>query len=151
MAARVGEDTAAIRWGGEEFLVVSRNVRRENYTVLLERIRHAVETHPFDICKESPLHLTCSIGAAVFPFLTKFPDVLSWDKVVNLADACLYAAKRSGRNAWVGIIPTDLATSEDLTPDLAKHLPGLIQDGKMKTSLKENVFVRWTDWQLTGK
>jgi len=136
-----------IRWGGEEFLVVSEDARRGNYTVLAERIRQAVETHEFDIGKESPLHLTCSIGTAVFPFLTDFPEALSWDEVVDMADACLYAAKRSGRNAWVAITSTDLTSSDDLTPDLAKHLPGLIQDGKleMKTSLKEDAVVCWPD------
>ncbi|MBI9047542.1 MAG: GGDEF domain-containing protein [Anaerolineaceae bacterium] len=141
-----GMDTI-IRWGGEEFLVVSRNACRENYTILVERIRQAVQTYQFDIGKELPLHLTCSIGAAVFPFLTNLPEVLSWDKAVDLADACLYTAKRSGRKSWVGIISTDLANSDDLTPDLIKHLPGLIQGGKleMKTSLKKNIVVQWTD------
>ena len=137
----------AIRWGGEEFLLVSRNVRRENYTIFVERIRQAVQTHQFDIGKESPLHITCSMGAAVFPFLTNCPELLSWEKVVDLADACLYAAKRSGRNAWVTILPTDIAISDDLTPDLARDLPVLIQDGKlkMKSSLKENNVVCWAD------
>lgn len=141
-----GMDTT-IRWGGEEFLVVSRNTRRDSYTTLVERIRNAVETHQFDIGKESPIHLTCSIGAAIFPFLTNNQKALSWEKVIDLADACLYAAKRSGRNAWVGIISTDFAVSDDLTPNLTKNLPKLITDGKleMKTNLKEGSLVCWTD------
>ena len=137
----------AIRWGGEEFLVVSLNVQRENDTILVERIRQAVETNKFDIGKDSPLHLTCSIGAAVFPFLTNCPEALSWEKAVDLADTCLYAAKRSGRNAWVTIISTDLTISDDLKPDFAKHLPGLVKEGKLKlkTNLKENMVDCWPD------
>jgi diguanylate cyclase (GGDEF)-like protein len=140
------ETDSIIRWGGEEFLVVSRNARGECYSVLIERIRQVVESYPFDIGIERPIHLTCSIGAAVFPFLSNFPDALSWDRVVDLADACLYAAKRSGRNAWVGIVSTDLASREDLTPDLAKYLPEYIQEGKleMNTSL-QNKNVNWGD------
>ena len=136
-----------IRWGGDEFLVVARNSRRSNYMVLVERIRRAVESHQFDIGMEKPLRLTCSIGAAVFPFLSTWPEALSWDRVVELADACLYAAKRSGRNAWVGIIPTGLAGLDDLTPHLAEHLPDLLQEGKleMKTSLPDDVVLCWTD------
>ncbi|MES9928756.1 MAG: hypothetical protein ABW158_11630, partial [Candidatus Thiodiazotropha sp. 6PDIVS] len=59
----------------------------------------------------------------------------------------LYAAKRSGRNAWVGIIPTTLATSKDFTPHFTNNLPGLIQQGKleMKTNLKDNDIVFWSD------
>jgi diguanylate cyclase (GGDEF)-like protein len=138
---------SVIRWGGEEFLVVSRNARGECYTLLVERIRRAIETHPFDIGIEHPIHLTCSIGAAVFLFLSNCPEALSWDKVVDLADACLYAAKRSGRNTWVGITSTDLASSADLSPDLAKNLPHLVREGKleMKTNLPDKVVVSWAD------
>ncbi|MBM9512603.1 hypothetical protein [Desulfogranum marinum] len=66
---------------------------------------------------------------------------------MDLADTCLYAAKRSGRNAWVTIISTDLTISDDLTSDLAKHLPGLIKEGKLKikTNLKENIVDCWPD------
>ncbi|MES9851720.1 MAG: GGDEF domain-containing protein [Candidatus Thiodiazotropha sp. L084R] len=136
-----------IRWGGEEFLIVLRNVSREDYTLHIERIRLAVETHQFDINKKESVQLTCSIGAAVFPFLTNSPEEMSWEKVVYLADACLYAAKRSGRNAWVGIIPTTLATSKDFKPHFTNNLPGLIQQGKleMKTNLKDNDIVFWSD------
>ncbi len=144
----VSRDTdTVIRWGGEEFMVVARNVCRDHYIFLLERIRQAVEIHSFDIGMEKPIHLTCSLGAAVFPFLLKCPEALSWDGVVELADASLYAAKRSGRNAWVGIIPTDLATTEDLTPNLAKHLPDLIEQGKLKmeTSLPDTGVICWAD------
>lgn len=135
-----------IRWGGEEFLVVARNVFRDDYHLLPERIRKAVASHSFDIGRESPLRLTCSLGAAVFPFLPRWPEGLSWDKVVTLADACLYAAKHSGRNAWVGVLPTDLASIEDLTPQMAEHLPALLQQGKLaaRTSLPETARIIWT-------
>jgi len=144
----VSRDTdTIIRWGGEEFLVVARNARGSDYMVLAERIRLSVENHQFDIGLEKPLHLTCSIGVAVFPFLSDSPEALSWDRVVELADACQYTAKRSGRNAWVGITLTGLATLEDITPNLAQNLPGLIKEGKleMKTSLPANVVICWTD------
>ena len=80
------DTNSVIRWGGEEFLVVSRNARGECYSLLVERIRQMVETHPFEIGIEKPIHLTCSIGAAVFPFLSNCPDALSWNRVVDLAD-----------------------------------------------------------------
>ena len=106
-----------------------------------------MKDHPFDIGMDEPLHLTCSIGAAVFPFLSCEPEVLSWDRVIGLADTCLYAAKRSGRNAWIGIISTELATIEDINADLAKNLPNLIQEGKliMKTNFPDDVAICWPD------
>lgn len=136
-----------VRWGGEEFLVVSRNSRRDTYTVLLERIRKGVASHKFDIGQGSPLRLTCSMGASTFPFLMDCPEVLPWSKVVDVADACLYAAKRSGRNAWVGVLPTALATSEDISQNLTSQIPSLLDAGKleMKTSLKKDTDICWTD------
>ena len=113
-----------IRLGGDEFLVVARSCRRSDYSVLVENIRQAVKNHLFDIGIEKPLQLTCSIGVAVFPFLPHRPDAIGWDRVVELADACLYAAKRSGRDDWVGILPTGLATIEDLSPNLIEICPG---------------------------
>jgi diguanylate cyclase (GGDEF)-like protein len=134
-----------IRWGGEKFLIVARNACRNDYIVLIERIRGAVEAFSFDIGQKKPIHLTCSLGAAVFPFLTKWPDAVVWDQVVEMSDACMYAAKHSGRNAWVGVIPTELTSLEDLTSNLTKHIPDLVQQGKLtvKTSLPSTTSVIW--------
>jgi diguanylate cyclase (GGDEF)-like protein len=121
-----------IRWGGEEFLVVGRQSCRTETQIIAERIRKTVEDYPFEIGKNKPIHLTCSVGAAVFPFHLKWPELLSWDRVVGLADACLYAAKRSGRNAWVGILATDNISLDELVSPLDEHLPELIQKAKLE-------------------
>ena len=121
-----------IRWGGEEFLVVARQACRADLQFLAERIRTTVEAHRFDIGKDKPIHLTCSVGAVAFPFMVKWPELLSWDRVVELADLCLYAAKRSGRNAWVEILPTGLISLNELVSSLATHLPELIQKAKLE-------------------
>jgi diguanylate cyclase (GGDEF)-like protein len=97
LLTEVSRDTdTLIRWGGEEFLVVARNTRGSDYMFLAERLRRSVENYQFDICLEEPIHLTCSVGASVFPFLSDWPETLSWDRVVELADACQYTAKPAG-------------------------------------------------------
>ena len=139
------EINTVIRWGGEEFLVVARNAQRNNLAILAERIRKAVEIYHFNIGQEKPIKLTCSIGAAVFPFLPQFPEHLSWSNIVELADMCLYAAKRSGRNAWVGIVPTAAAVADDFKPDFLDHIPDFIRGGKLevKTNLPNVSKIRW--------
>jgi len=133
-----------VRWGGEEFLVVARNACRLDFSVLVERIRHQVENHPFDIGEGMTLHRTCSLGFAFFPFLPETPEILGWEQIVDLADQCLYAAKRGGRNAWVGLCPTEDLQEGDLAahwPDVAK----LLDLGKLRvrTSLPDPSALNW--------
>jgi diguanylate cyclase (GGDEF)-like protein len=89
-----------VRWGGEEFLVVVRFVDRAHAGELAEKLRAAVAAHPFTLPDGTILRRTCSIGVAVWPHSPSSPHALPWERVVDLADAALYEAKRSGRNAW---------------------------------------------------
>jgi diguanylate cyclase (GGDEF)-like protein len=86
-----------VRWGGEEFLIVVRFTDRSHAPDLAEKLRAAVEAHPFTLPDGTVLQRTCSIGYAVWPS----PDAAAFERVVDRADAALYAAKRAGRNAAV--------------------------------------------------
>ncbi len=76
------------RWGGEEFLVISPDTDRKGVRVLAERIRVALETHPFSCGAQ----ITASFGTASW----KTQDTLS--SLISRADRGLYLAKRTGRN-----------------------------------------------------
>jgi diguanylate cyclase (GGDEF)-like protein len=93
----------AVRWGGEEFLLVMRATGPEGARYLAERIRRTVQTRPVTLDSGEEVRMTCSIGFACYPFSTRHPDVGDWEDIVGLADAGLYAAKRAGKNAWIGI------------------------------------------------
>ncbi|HVR98236.1 MAG TPA: two-component regulator propeller domain-containing protein [Thermoanaerobaculia bacterium] len=92
-----------VRWGGEEFLAVARFVDRRNAPELAEKIRAAFALHPFQLPDGTVLRRTCSLGFAAYPFAPSEPRAVGWEEVVDLADSGLYAAKRSGRNRWVGV------------------------------------------------
>ncbi|WLT32060.1 two-component regulator propeller domain-containing protein [Geothrix sp. PMB-07] len=118
-----------VRWGGEEFLIVTRNTARADAAILPERIRTAIEAHPFDVDKPEPLFKTGSIGFSAFPFIRNNVEGFAWEHVVAVADACLYAAKRNGRNAWVGIV-ADAVNLPDMPPnDLPARLAELVAQG----------------------
>jgi diguanylate cyclase (GGDEF)-like protein len=102
-----------VRWGGEEFLIVSRNTARADAQTFPERVRAAVEAHAFDIGENRTIRCTCSLGFSVYPLLANAASQFSWELVIDLADLCLYAAKEKGRNAWVGLVP-DMETSRGL-------------------------------------
>jgi diguanylate cyclase (GGDEF)-like protein len=90
-----------VRWGGDEFVVVSSPGDLEGGAALAERIRARIATHPFRISATRQVRTTCSIGFACYPFLPDAPDTITWEESLNLADRALYRAK-SRRDAWLG-------------------------------------------------
>ncbi|MEJ5299538.1 MAG: diguanylate cyclase [Thermodesulforhabdaceae bacterium] len=93
----VRKQNAPCRWGGEEFLVVCRNVSVEELRATAELIRMLVEKSWFDHDGEK-IAVTVSLGGA----LSKPGE--SFEEVVNRADQELYRSKAEGRNR-VSIAP----------------------------------------------
>lgn len=97
-----------IRWGGEEFVAIARNIDRQDATILASRMQQAVSQVPFELSKEQFSYQTCSIGFACYPpsieqeCLESTQDV-TWQQLISLADACLYQVKQTGKNNWLGV------------------------------------------------
>lgn len=125
------ESDCVVRWGGEEFLIVSRFADREDAPGLAERIRDSIANHPFILPDGSVLRKTSSIGYASFPFLREAPDALSWEQVIDVADQALYAAKKSGRNRSVGLAANDLTPSSDLHQRMSQNIKGMIENHEL--------------------
>jgi diguanylate cyclase (GGDEF)-like protein len=98
-------DTAA-RFGGEEFAAFLLDADAEQGKIVAERVRREIEDFRFSaarrdgrgvrsLAKGQPdeLRITISIGIASYPADSRDPIEL-----VEMADAALYHAKRSGRN-----------------------------------------------------
>ncbi len=86
-----GTDLVA-RYGGEEFAVVMPETDGEGALVIAERIRTRLEQAVFPT-EAGPLRVTLSLGIATFP-----DDGAEKARLVEVADGCLYHAKRTGRN-----------------------------------------------------
>lgn len=84
------EGDSAYRYGGEEMLLVLRDVGRREAMRIAERVRAAVERAGFRHPDADAGLLTVSIGVAAGP--EQSGDLLA------RADAALYEAKRQGRN-----------------------------------------------------
>jgi diguanylate cyclase (GGDEF)-like protein len=85
-----------IRFGGEEFLIVLPETHVTGATILFERIRIALKTSLIDVGDHDStgLQITVSGGLAAVPNTT----INSPDKLIELADDALLAAKRGGRD-----------------------------------------------------
>jgi two-component system, cell cycle response regulator len=81
------------RYGGEEFLIVVASADDSSTLALAERMRVAIEAHPF-VTDFGNVHITASFGAAT----STGGQVFASDVLLQLADAALYRAKQRGRN-----------------------------------------------------
>jgi diguanylate cyclase (GGDEF)-like protein len=116
-----------IRWGGEEFLVVSRYTNREEAGTLATRVLEAIGNEMFSLPGGQQIRRTCSIGWSVFPWFVHVPEIVRYDKILQLADSALYEAKKTGRNQAIGMLPSD------------DHLPGsldLVSEGSLTDTLR---------------
>jgi len=118
----------AVRWGGEEFVVVGNFKTFEEITIFAERIRKNIEQFTFQISEELSLKVTCSIGIATFPFNSMCDNYLTWEQTLNLSDQALYLVKRNGRNGWVCLKPNELTPAEDLYDLCIKDIKSAIKE-----------------------
>jgi diguanylate cyclase (GGDEF)-like protein len=81
------------RYGGEEFAVVLPETEWQGAVVMAERLRIAVQEHPF-LFDDQALSVTISVGVAV----THGENLLTPADLIRQADERLYQAKREGRN-----------------------------------------------------
>jgi diguanylate cyclase (GGDEF)-like protein len=88
---RVSDDLA--RWGGEEFLILLRNVDADHFTAIARKLRMLVAGSYLD-ADGSRLHVTVSIGGT----LLRPTDTRA--TLVARADRLLYKSKENGRNRF---------------------------------------------------
>ncbi|MDP2279553.1 MAG: GGDEF domain-containing protein, partial [Nitrospirota bacterium] len=92
IAETARESDTVARWGGEEFIIILPQTKKEEALQAASRIVKAISEHNFqDIPNE---RITVSIGIASAPD----PSTDSEDKLIHASDIALYDAKKKGRN-----------------------------------------------------
>jgi diguanylate cyclase (GGDEF)-like protein len=106
ISSSVRHSDVLVRWGGEEFLIVSRYTDRREAEILAARVLAAVGSTPFVLnSPEETIYRTCSMGWAAFPWFPGDPGAVDYEEILTLADRGLNQAKRSGKNSAIGILP----------------------------------------------
>ena len=106
ISSAIRHSDVLVRWGGEEFLILSRYTDRREAETLSARVLAAVSDTPFALTNPNKaICRTCSIGWAAFPWFPEHPEIVHYEKVLNLADRALGEAKRAGKNRAIGLLP----------------------------------------------
>ena len=121
---RPGDEVA--RLGGDEFVVVLEGTETEAGRLVAERLRRAVEEHPFEVGGRR-FDLGVSIG--VLPIDGR----VEAGALLGLADAALYAAKERGRNR--------IAISDGTSAPLGPLSEASLWASRVKEALREGRFV----------
>ena len=126
---RVGDYVT--RWGGEEFLIVSRPLLREHSPAYAARICSVVSSQSFHAGADAPLMLSCSVGFSEYP-LKGMPAGLDWQDLVELADRALYHVKETGRDGWAAFRFTPTTPFPELIERFKQDRKGLLAEDALR-------------------
>lgn len=91
----LSEKDQLFRMGGDEFLVIASGIQStDDVTRIAQNILTAI-SKPFSLSTGQQVTLSASIGIALCPF-----NSTEMYKLIHLADEAMYAAKKSGKNAF---------------------------------------------------
>jgi diguanylate cyclase (GGDEF)-like protein len=111
----VRKSDVLVRWGGEEFLIMSRSTDTSGTPAFCSRVLEVIASEPFDLGHGISVRKTCSVGWAAYPWCRTAYEAICAEESIALADAALYRAKAMGRNQGVGIVASDEANRKPET------------------------------------
>ncbi len=88
ISLHIRKSDALMRWGGEEFLIVTAHMSKDESIIFANKLKNAVNSYTFDVGTD----ITISIGIAI----CRRDDTKS--TLLKRVDKALYKAKNSGRN-----------------------------------------------------
>ena len=125
LAIVVRKSDVLVRWGGEEFLIMSRSTDPGGTPAFCSRILEVIASEPFDLGHGISVRKTCSVGWAAYPWCRGAFESICAEESIELADTALYRAKAMGRNLGVGIVANETAARN---PDSVRLVS--VQDAK---------------------
>ena len=111
VGALIRRNETLSRLGGDEFALLMPDVTAAEAEALAERVVRAVSQIPFRFEGQN-FRLTTSLGIALYP-----EHAINTEELIAHADAAMYQAKESGKNAW-RIYRNDLDTSREMVTRL---------------------------------
>ena len=94
--AAVRPNDLAVRWGGDEFIVLFEGVHTKDLAMQLATRLHGIIATPLQLKPDHPMRLF--LGASIGVALTT-DEKLPVTDLINQADQAMYLAKKSGKNS----------------------------------------------------
>ena len=135
------ENDTAARWGGDEFTILLSHINcKHDAAKIAERILQTLK--PAFYLEGHPLHISSSIGIAIYP-----DDGANAETLVKNADTALYRAKDKGRNNYQFYISAlNDRASELLT--IENQLHHALDRGEFQLYYQPKVNIN--SWEITG-
>lgn len=92
LRSNIRETDTMGRWGGEEFMVILRDINAESLLLIGEKLLNLVGKSSLALSDNKSLSVTISIGAS----LVKATDTIA--SIIDRADRLMYQSKANGRN-----------------------------------------------------
>jgi diguanylate cyclase (GGDEF)-like protein len=113
LARAVRTEDVIGRWGGEEFIVIAREIALDDASQLAERLRRTLAAEPVAFDAQC-IDVSASFGVASLACCGARKELRF---LLEIADARLYAAKRGGRNR---VVSTEGIQRPDTPPETEK-------------------------------
>jgi HD-GYP domain-containing protein (c-di-GMP phosphodiesterase class II) len=126
------------RFGGEEFVALLPQTSHDSALVAAERLRAALASEP--VSADGTLHLTCSIGVAVFP-----EDASDRGELLEAADRAMYGAKRLGRNQTLAASDPAVGALQATGSDWGLDRPGALAQAVEGLAMLVDIRDSYTD------
>lgn len=142
LRASLRESDIVARLGGDEFAILLTGLAStEDLPLIADKIIRQV-SQPFETQDGQEIHISPSIGIAVFP-----RDGQDFDSLCKNADAAMYESKRKGRSTYT-YYNTALNPSNERRFKLEQRLPKAIAEGELILHFQPKV--RLSDFRIVG-
>lgn len=133
LKASVRQDDAIIRLGGEEFLVILKQIVPDYLHRYAAKLLEKVATTYFDLGDGQRVQKTCSIGYTCLPIYQSGPGLLTFDQCTMVADLGMYYAKGHGRNQAIYLEQGErIPEGKDVVQKLVASLDLAMEGGYLK-------------------
>ncbi|MDT3425420.1 diguanylate cyclase (GGDEF)-like protein/PAS domain S-box-containing protein [Paenibacillus forsythiae] len=134
LLGRAPDQSRHYRFGGDEFVILLKNMERAEQTVFYAEALIQSFKEPFQL-GDSTVHVSISVGIAQYP-----RDGKSAEELLKNADIAMYRAKQAGKGTYV-LYGQNMQRHFDERMIVEKHLRGAIDNNELFLNYQPKVYL----------